>query len=233
MNAQQTMPTAYASLAMTGKVIDNNNRKIGTNSKALDMLVHATGVAIIIQSLPQEQGGHLDCSKALKYIQALSAGTSRNRVVQWLHDFSNIRVTFTTDAKGKDDGWAAKLIKPGQANYITVDPVKANATPFWKHSREGAAVTKAMDDTAFAARLKSLLKAVDDASADNRLALSPATLQLVAKLRKDQEIVAKRAESTASKLGHAVTSSPKVAKITGQALRKAGVVDPLITAMAG
>lgn len=230
MTAQQTMPTAYASLAMTGKVIDNNNRKIGTNSKALDNLIHATGVAIIIQSLPQDQGGHLDCSKALKYIQALSAGTSRNRVVQWLHDFSNIRVTFSADDKA--NGWACKLLKPGQAGYITVDPVKANKTPFWEHSREGAAVTKAMDDTAFARRLASLLKAVDDASAENRLALSPATMQLVARLKKDQETVAKRAESTASKLGHAVTSSPKVAKITGQALRKAGVVDPLITAMA-
>lgn len=230
MTAQQTMPTAYASLAMTGKVIDNNNRKIGTNSKALDNLIHATGVAIIIQSLPQDQGGHLDCSKALKYIQALSAGTSRNRVVQWLHDFSNIRVTFSAD--NKEASWACKLIKPGQAGYITVDPVKANKTPFWEHSREGAAVTKAMDDTAFARRLASLLKAVDDASAENRLALSPATMQLVNRLKKDQETVAKRAESTASKLGHAVTSSPKVAKITGQALRKAGVVDPLITAMA-
>jgi len=203
------MPAAYATLALDGRKIDNNLRAIGKNSKALDQLIHTTGVAIIIQSLPMDMGGHLDCSKALKFVQNLSAGTSRNRVVQWLHDFSNIRVTYSDENKA----WSAKLIKPGQAGYITPDPVAANKTPFWEHSREGAAITAAMDDTAFARRLAALLKAVDTARTENRLTLTPATLALVDRLKRDQETVAKRAEGMASKVGHKVMATPpKAAK---------------------
>ena len=232
--AEVNMPSSYATLAMDGKKIDANNRSIAKSSKALDMLIHTTGVAIIIQSLPHEMGGHLDCSKALKYVQALSAGTSRNRVVQWLHDFSNIRVTFQKPDERGDGGWSAKLIKPGQAGYNSdVDPVKANATPFWEHSREGQAITKAMDDTAIASALQSILNRVEKARKEGNLALSPATLQLVERLKTDQATVSKRAESTASKVGHAVMSQPKVAKVTARSLKAAGVnVDPLALAAA-
>lgn len=219
---------AYAALAMDGKKIDANNKRIGTNSKALDQLIHATGVAIIIQSLPMDQGGHLDCSKAIRFVQALSAGQSRNRVVAWLHDFSNIRVAFS------EETWTARLIKPGQNGYKDVDPIAADKTPFWDHTKEGNPIPKTMDDAALARRIAGLLHSIEQASEKGTLALTPATAAEVVKLRAMGDSIEKRAKGMAKQMSDALAKHPAGEKVSVEQLREeAGltVVDPLTVAV--
>lgn len=169
---------------------------IGRTGKAFDTLVHDTGLAIIIASMPQSEGGHLDAGKALSYVQALPAGASRNRIVAWMHEFSNIRVTAKVQ-EDKSIKWSMKLLKAADADYRKARPIEADATPFWVLNVEREVEAFVFDQKAFDRMLAAILRKAAAAEETGHMHLPPADMAALAALRTMSATVHKRAEGMA------------------------------------
>lgn len=187
----------HAHLAMSSDIIGKNVKAIARTGQAFDKLVHETGVAIIIASMPHAEGGHLDAGKALDYIKALPPGASRNRVVAWMHEFSNIRFTATRQPD-KSFKFGMKLLKMGDDEYRTARPVEAYDQPHWDLNQEGAPVPIIFDQRAFDRMLSSMISRADKAIAAGTLALPAKDLEALARMRRVQAEVHTRAEGMAA-----------------------------------
>lgn len=165
---------AYSHLALTPDVIDKNTSYIRTASQNVANRAHSTAVAILIRSMPQAEGGHLDCSLALPLVKSMHEGMRRASLAKWFEKYSNIRITTSKD-KAKNVTWKVSLIGPhmkdDQGNlmkddkgnnipnpaYKNVHPLAASAEPFWKLvAVEGP--SELLHDTDFAKALASLVK---------------------------------------------------------------------------
>lgn len=215
------LSAAVAPLAMSAAQITANIKGVGAKSKALDTLIHKTGVAVIISSMPLAEGGHNDAGKALKLVQAMSEGQSRKRVAAWFERYSNIRVT----AKVMEDGslaWMLRLIKPSDKAYKAADPVAANATPFWKLNVEADVTPVVIDSARFASMLANMIKQLDKARDEKRLNLTPVELNEVEALRKRAQDATKRAERLVHQAGAAIVQRAAKAHVDPLVLAKVG-----------
>ncbi len=132
-----TINDTFATHAMTGKKTANAITGIAKTASTIGDRIHAVQVAILLQSLPHAEGGHLDASKALPLAQALGKSLPRNKIVGWFHDFTNIRITVTT--KEGQSTWAMKLLGPKDNGYrelTSADVKEAIAKPYWANMPE-------------------------------------------------------------------------------------------------
>lgn len=67
------------------KQIDNNIRRVRTNSGKWNKLVHDTAVAIV-----EHAKEHGDCTRALKLVQAMPASVKRSALINWFAEYSPI-----------------------------------------------------------------------------------------------------------------------------------------------
>jgi hypothetical protein len=205
--------TAYAHLAMSAAVLTKSIKDIASTGKKFDALVHKTGVACIIASLPELDGGFGDANRALQMVQALPSGASRGRVVQWLHHFSNIRITAKQSEDKKSFTWAVKMLKPGKPATETkpataddvgynanVDPNAANATPFWDLNVDRNMAEFIFGDDYLAKALANIVKKFDAAKASGNVdpAMTSADIAIIEGLRKQADTVQKRAQGLAA-----------------------------------
>lgn len=196
--------TKYGVYAMAPKVLAANIRKVGTNSKALDQLIHKTAVATFIHSLPHSVGGHLDANKAGLLLKAMTKGQSRLRLVAWFEHFTNIRVTTDKDEKTKDITFKVSLVKPGSSGYKDVTEamvVKANDTPFWALNQEREPTPVVIDDVKLAKMLASLVGQIKKARDAGNLNLTPMGINMVTSLTKTAETADKRAKGLVQHVG--------------------------------
>jgi hypothetical protein len=185
------MNNQVSALAMTQDTITKNIKRIGVSGKAYDNLVHITGVALIVASMPIDQGGQLDAGKALDYVKSLSAGSSRNRVVAWLHEFSNMRFS-TIRSEDNSLKITMQLLKPTHPQYKDARPIEANATPFWELNHEGNPVSVEFTDKVFVTMINNMLlrakKAQDAAKVgQGTFNVSPAVAAQLALFRKTED----------------------------------------------
>lgn len=186
--------SVIGSLSMTPAKLAEETTWIAEATASVDARIHAAGVALIIASMPKaEFGGNYNIAGALDFIKAISAGQSRNRIVAWVHKFSNIRLS----AAKQDDGtfkFSAKLLKLTDGDYGVADPIAADASPFWKAFNEGDAVDVAFTTMSLQQSLASILRRVAKAKDANKLDLTPADLAIVASLTRLQAETKARAE---------------------------------------
>ncbi len=209
--AKNTVTTAYAHLTMSGATLTKSIKDIASKGKAFDALVHRTAVACIIASLPEAQGGHGDANSALNMVKALPPGASRGRVVAWLTHFSNIRIT-AKKAEGGSMTFTCRMLKPGKpangdkpavepdAGYnANVDPVAANAMPFWSLNADANLAPFIFGDDYLAKAIANIVKRFDAAKAEGNVdpAMTSADIAIIEGLRKQAETVKKRAEGLA------------------------------------
>lgn len=181
-----TTKDRFAHLALEGKTIDANVKRIKATGKTFYALVHRTAVAIVVQSLPHSEGGHLDCSKAAALIAALPGASRANALKAWFEHYSNIR--FNGDNK-------VGLLKPADKDYNpSVNPIEANGTPYWELTPEPA-VAGPLTDVDLDRMLQGIIKRIATAKDEGRLALSPATVNSLGAVEKMAETLHRRAEA--------------------------------------
>jgi hypothetical protein len=188
---------SYAHLALSGKALSANIRKVGTSGKAFDKLVHTTAIACLIHSLPEDKGGHLNATAALNLVKAMPPGSQRGMLVAWFRKFSNVRITANKDEKTGDISFAARLVKPEQQDFNDkVDPNKANLTPFYDVQEDRNLTPFMFTEDYLARALGGIVKRFDDASTEGRIDpnLPDADKKVIEAIRNLSEAVAKRAE---------------------------------------
>lgn len=163
-------------------------RVIQKNALNFNNLVHNTGLAIIVSSMPHDQGGHLDAGRALDFVKAVP-GAIRKDVVAWLHKYSNIRISAKKDATGVIV-YSMKLLKPKSEAYRTANPMEADANPFWKTEEKAERPMQQFTSTSLHKGLAALLNRYDAARKEDKVALTPKDIELIEALRRmDAEVL--------------------------------------------
>lgn len=191
----------------TAAALDKAIVSIKARSAILDEAIHLAGVGCIGRSLPHEAGGHLDATRALKLVEALSPGQSRLRLVAWLHHFSNIRVTAVRDTNTKAMAFKVRMVKPGTDEFKELDASvldKAMATPFWALNEEAAVEPKQFDSATLARMLENLVKAHAKAKEAGHVTLLTVEEKMVENLAKMAKTQKDRAAQVAKQAGAAV-----------------------------
>lgn len=153
---------------------------IASTGKKLDDRIHATAVACIHLSMPQDVGGHLNADSARQLLNAMPRGSRAKALAAWFEAFSNIRLTY--DKKAGE--WKVKLLKPQDAGYADADPKAAFDKPFWSVDEQD------VDAAAFSigALLKTLLTKADKAATAGTL--SPDDMAVVEALKGNAKVKA-------------------------------------------
>jgi hypothetical protein len=179
--------------ALSADKLSKNIKAIGRTGKAFDALVHSTGVALIIESMPHSAGGHLNADPVVAFMRALPPGASRNRVVAWLEKYSNIRVT-TKVNEDKSLTFKAKLVKASEDGYAEANPVAAHDNPYWLAFSEGAAVPVTFTQKDFDRMLAALIRRADAAKEAGTFDLPAMDVAVLDNVRKLSDAVHKRME---------------------------------------
>jgi hypothetical protein len=231
----------HAHLALTGDQIAKNVKDIRTAGAKLDKLIHTTGVALIVASMPQGEGGHLDMSKAIPFVDALPQGVRKQGVLAWLHAHSNIRM----GTKRLDDGklqTTARLLKPtmevdGKSvpnpEYRPAQPLAANAKPFWAFTVEAQPVAPTFTTETLAARLEGIVKAYQNAKENGTVTLTPAEIRYMDKLAEDARRERERADQIKAKATGKPAPNRPVAKVSREEAARIGAAHNARTAGKG
>lgn len=131
----------------TLKNIDTNIRKITTNAKKLNELIHSTAIMVI-----QHAKEHGDCTRALALVKAMPASMRRTMLVLWFETYTPIRVKLNDDKVG--------ILKETAKNYVAWDIDGATATPFYELAEQNAE-EKVYDYAALVAMVERLSKQIE------------------------------------------------------------------------
>lgn len=172
-------------LGMTDAALDKSIQSIARTGKKWHNDVHTAAVAILVASLPTDEGGHTDCSRYAKLMAAMPKGSRANALKAWFSHFTNIRV----NGDGKSG-----LLKPGQKGYQKVDVALASKTTFWDLTPEPA-VPQALTDIELDAMVQRLLTVVQTAKDEGRLAVTATTMSSLGAVQKFGEALHRRAEA--------------------------------------
>lgn len=169
-----------ATHAMTTAAFKSAVSSIKTRGANITRDIHRAAVAALIFSGNETINGDKNATPALQLAQALAAGLPRNKVIGWLHHFSNVRIT-VSKAKDGSFSWTVKNLGPSHPEYqeITMDLLQeAIDKPYWDLNPDHD--IKEFDVTA---AINALLKRANDASKAGKLKADPANEQRLAALR--------------------------------------------------
>ena len=122
--------TTYAMNAATfKKAVASITLRSGTLTKD----IHRAAMAALIFSGGDNIGGDKNATPALQLVQALAPGMPRNKVINWFHYFTNVRISV---AKQKDGSfkWSVKNLGPSHDEFEEIDAALFNAAadlPYW------------------------------------------------------------------------------------------------------
>lgn len=131
----------------TLKNIDQNIKRITTNAKKLNELIHSTAIMVI-----QHAKEHGDCTRALALVKAMPASMRRTMLVLWFETYTPIRVKLNDDKVG--------ILKETAKNYVAWDIDGATATPFYELAEQNAE-EKVYDYAALVAMVERLSKQIE------------------------------------------------------------------------
>ena len=131
----------------TLKNIDSNIKRITTNAKKLNELIHSTAIMVI-----QHAKEHGDCTRALALVKAMPASMRRTMLVLWFETYTPIRVKLNDDKVG--------ILKETAKNYVAWDIDGATATPFYELAEQNAE-EKVYDYAALVAMVERLSKQIE------------------------------------------------------------------------
>lgn len=220
----QNKTASINGLLLASGEIEKNCKNIRKNGAALDTLIHTTAVAIIVQSLPADEGGHLDCSRAKLLMDAMPKGMRSKALIAWFTEFSNIR--FSPEGK-------VSLLTPQKhaKMYRQARPIEANATPYHTWSNEAEPVPKEFGDAQLASMLHAIQNRIKAAQEAGTLKVTPAVLnkvntelaKVLVPVDNAVERNKKQAKAEAARLKTATAKLPSAP--SAAALAKAGVRD--------
>ena len=131
----------------TLKNIDSNIKRITTNAKKLNELIHSTAIMVI-----QHAKEHGDCTRALALVKAMPASMRRTMLVLWFETYTPIRVKLNDDKVG--------ILKEAAKNFTPWDIDGATATPFYELAEQNAE-EKVYDYAALVAMVERLSKQIE------------------------------------------------------------------------
>jgi hypothetical protein len=132
---------------MSLKNIDSNIKRITTNAKKLNDLIHSTAMLVI-----EHAKEHGDCTRALSLVKAMPASMRRTMLVLWFDTYTPIRVVEKNDKVG--------ILKQAAKGYVEWDIDGAAATPFYELAEQNAE-EKTYDYAALVAMVERLGKQID------------------------------------------------------------------------
>lgn len=163
-----------ATYKMTTAAYKSAVSSIKTRSANVTKDIHRACVAAMLFSADDK-----NATPALQLVQALSAGMPRNKVINWFHHFTNVRITA---AKQKDGSfaWTVKNLSPDHEEFT--DMTEAQRAEAIKKAYWDLQPETDIKEVDIQALLSNVLKRVNAAKAAGKLKVNPANDQRIAAL---------------------------------------------------
>jgi hypothetical protein len=153
--------------------IDRRIKTLTTSSTKLNDYIHETAMQIITHA-----DKHGDCSAALRLFTAFPKSFKRDLFMQWLKEFTPIRINASTGKVG--------MLKDSNIKFVAFDIEAANAKPFYDMEKAPSSTKIMTVDSETEAlakyfegrikRIEAALEANDDLNASVALGETPKTM---------------------------------------------------------